>query len=439
MLKKYIILIIPIVIFAEWQIQVVDTNGGAGASLALDSRGIPCISYGDSDNRLLKYTWWTGTDWQTRIVDSIGDWQAPISSLILDTFNVPHIAYFYQPTSDLRYAFWSDSLWFITVIDTLNNTGYIPSIDIDITGDPHISYLTIDSWDLKHASSQNGNWSIEIVDSGNVRILPSSLVMDGNSMIHTTYVELLSNQQGNLKYAKKMQTGWIIEIFDNSETPRPGAIALDSLSQPHIVYSVMHSLVKYAHWNGVDWIIEEVHGVPRQVNCVDIALDKNGLPHIAYSIDEMGIWYAYKTPGGVWEREQVINGIFGQVSLALDSADTPHIAFHDNRTFYAKRNQTGIEHKWSFPQTNFITVYPNPVNQILGIRFCGMQDEVKTLKIFDVSGRVVRDLSALLSYSGDALDWDLCDKHGHKVESGVYFLLARFGSMNINKKIIVVR
>ncbi len=440
-MRKFLIVIVPIVIFAEWQIQIVDTHGGAGASLALDSEGNPYISYGDSDNNILKFARWTGALWEIDVVDTIGSFVYPVSSIALGSTNVPHIAYYFEPGGDLRYGFRSNSTWVIEIVDTNGITGFAPSLYLDNEIHPHIAYFLFDLLDLKYAYRQNNNWIVEVVDTGTVYgVTSSSLCIDNIGHPHIVVAKWVG-AWARLIYLKKVNFDWNAVIFDSSEYVRPpgGAIALDSLSYPHIVYSVAHSFVKYAYWNGIDWMIEVVDAIPRQVNGIDITLDSRDVPHIAYSIDEMGIWYAYKTPGGIWHREQVINGIFGQVSLALDSADTPHIAFHDNRTFYARRSQTRIEHKQSFPQPDCLMAYPNPVSQILCIRFCGMHDGFKTLKIFDVSGRVVRDLSALLFGSADAINWDLCDKHGRRVEPGVYFLLARFGTIDINKKIIVVR
>lgn len=440
MSRKFIIIIIPIIIFAQWQIQIVDTHGGAGASLSLDSQGNPYISYGDPDSSFLKCAQFSNSNWNIMIVDSlIVRYGWPIASLCLDKNNIPLIAYYYEDNEDLRVAFWYDSTWGITTVDSSGRTGFSPSIITDTAGTLHISYFTRDFYDLRYSYGDTSGWAIDVIDTANIRCSLSSLDLDISSNPHITYIQLLGNSQGCVKYAKKQGGTWYIASFDSNETPLPGAIATDSLSHPHIVYSVMHSIVKYGHWNGSEWIIEEVDSVPRQVTCVDIALDGNGIPHIVYSIDEMGIWYAYKTPGGSWQKEQVINGIFGQVSLALDRTDTPHIAFHDNRTFYAKRSQTNIEHRKSFFPENLITLYPNPTRTIVGIRFSGISNDIKALSVFDVSGRVVRNLSALLFNPGDAVNWDLCDECGYRVEPGVYFLIAKLSTMLINRKIIVVR
>lgn len=430
----------PVILLAEWQIQIVDTRGGAGASLALDSQKNPYISYGDSDRDILKYACLVNSDWHIMAVESlIVRYFSPIASLYLIDDSVPIIAYYYENAGNLKIAYLNDSVWETITVDSLGDTGFAPSVVVDHAGNIHISYAKKDSWDLKYAVCQDSVWEVHIIDTTNIRIFFSGLAIDSNGNPHITYDELIGNSQGYLKYAYKQNESWHIVVFDSNETPLPGAIAMDSLSHPHILYSVAHSLIKYAYWDGTSWTIEVVHGVPRQVNCYDISLDRNGFPHIVYSIDEMGVWYAYKTPQGVWEREQVISGIFGQVSLALDSNDTPHIAFHDSRTFYARRSEVGIEDKKSGLQDKTITIFPNPARSSVKIGITGGYKKIESLRIFDVSGRLVCDLSSKWCHPPNMIIWDMCDNHNNKVKSGIYFLEAKIGSKSIKKKVIVLK
>ena len=60
-----------------------------------------------------------------------------------------------------------------------------------------------------------------------------------------------------------------------------------------------------------------------------LALAADGTPHVAFA-DTSGVWYAVRS-NGVWDVQQVAEAAdrpFGQlVSLALDAADAPHLAF----------------------------------------------------------------------------------------------------------------
>lgn len=66
-------------------------------------------------------------------------------------------------------------------------------------------------------------------------------------------------------------------------------------------------------------------------------------------------------------------------------------------------------------------VYPNPFKVKCNITIGqGHRADEVTIKIFDVSGRMVRDLSA--PGSGTALSWDRFDGRGKKVPAGVYLI-----------------
>ncbi len=92
-----------------WRITKIDptTLVGTFSSLAVDSNDHPHIVYCDITNNtydtargMLKYTWLSGTDWQTTTIDSsFGDF-----SLTLDKNNLPHVSYIDPQNQDLKYA-----------------------------------------------------------------------------------------------------------------------------------------------------------------------------------------------------------------------------------------------------------------------------------------------------------------------------------------------
>ena len=70
-----VVLAVPCIATAEWNIQTVDSAGSVGgfSSLALDSGDLPHISYYDATNYDLKYAYYDGAKWQIQTVDSTGD------------------------------------------------------------------------------------------------------------------------------------------------------------------------------------------------------------------------------------------------------------------------------------------------------------------------------------------------------------------------------
>jgi len=102
-----VVLAVPSIATAQWQIQTVDSGGGVGhyTSLALDSAGNPHISYFDDTNENLKYTYHDGAAWQIQTADS-GAFVGRHTSLALDSGDNPHISYWdYSTPRDLKYAF----------------------------------------------------------------------------------------------------------------------------------------------------------------------------------------------------------------------------------------------------------------------------------------------------------------------------------------------
>uniref|UniRef100_A0A7V1EGZ4 T9SS type A sorting domain-containing protein n=1 Tax=candidate division WOR-3 bacterium TaxID=2052148 RepID=A0A7V1EGZ4_UNCW3 len=113
--------------------------------------------------------------------------------------------------------------------------------------------------------------------------------------------------------------------------------------------------------------------------------------------------------------------------------------------FYIKR-RTGIEER--IPHSAFqiphLKVYPNPFSEKIEIRYT-IQDTGYTipdinLKIYDVTGRMVRDLSRLtVNGQRSTILWFGEDDSGHKLPSGVYIIRLEKGEEHILKKVVKLR
>lgn len=115
------------------------------------------------------------------------------------------------------------------------------------------------------------------------------------------------------------------------------SLALDSSGLPHIVY--VGDYVYYAWHNGLSWQTEVVDESPDPVYVfyqapASIALDTTNTPHVAFlDATNRAIRYAYRSTDG-WIISTVDEAAPGQVivyetSLALDSEDRPHISYSD--------------------------------------------------------------------------------------------------------------
>jgi len=84
--------------------------------------------------------------------------------------------------------------------------------------------------------------------------------------------------------------------------------------------------------------------------------------------------------------------------------------------------------------------YPNPFNPSTSIEFSLPAREQVSLKVFDVSGRLVRTLvDGPLSDGSHRYTWDGRNGRGASVASGVYFYVLRSESIRQSRKAVLLR
>jgi hypothetical protein len=92
-----------------------------------------------------------------------------------------------------------------------------------------------------------------------------------------------------------------------------------------------------------------------------------------------------------------------------------------------------------------ISVYPNPFSSKVSFQLSGILEYQNSgeleIRIYDVSGRMVKSLSLTTNHSplGTGLSWDGKDKNGKGLGNGVYFVTYRDESVKISKKIILLK
>lgn len=94
----------------------------------------------------------------------------------------------------------------------------------------------------------------------------------------------------------------------------------------------------------------------------------------------------------------------------------------------------------ALPASFSVRVYPNPFNPSTQIYFHLPSEGVVTVQVYDVNGRIVRELSRGFRKAGDhSVTWDGHDELGRTVASGMYFTHVRFGEERKVAKMMLVR
>ncbi|MEO0227931.1 MAG: T9SS type A sorting domain-containing protein, partial [candidate division WOR-3 bacterium] len=73
-------------------------------------------------------------------------------------------------------------------------------------------------------------------------------------------------------------------------------------------------------------------------------------------------------------------------------------------------------------EDNAVSIYPNPFSAVLNIRLTDSQNGKMSIKVYDISGRLVREWDNMKS---DKVIWDGTDNDGRIISQGIYFLQIR--------------
>lgn len=181
-----------------------DTQTGKWHSMAVDSKGVPHLTYDAFVDGRMKYATRNKDEWNVRVVQSriAGDPEYNIgmgNDLFLDASGKAHITYY--TTHLLRYASEKADGWNVQTVDTVRSAGgwlsYRSSVVLDKSGNPHIIYQ--DGSSEKHAYWDGKAWHVQvIVPTGPDPNRFASLAIDKNDVLYVSYRD---SGDGSLKVA----------------------------------------------------------------------------------------------------------------------------------------------------------------------------------------------------------------------------------------------
>jgi hypothetical protein len=272
-------------------------------------------------------------------IAEIGRW----TSIDVDAAGVPHIAHTGMRSGEgLWYATRASGNWSHECIRGLIYSQYV-SLALDAAGDPRIAFSGGRQFALYYARRQGGAWTFEIADSAQSSYCSLELDADGNA--HVAYQQTL----GRLIYARRDANGWSAEIVDNVSAAYFSSLELDASGAPHIAYVDFRSGffdLHYARKVAGAWVLEVVDDGPNTINLAcALALDSLDTPHIAYHDATLGDLHYARKVGSVWVRQVVDDGAGiptgYDAAIAIGPGRNPRIIYHppsyDGDVFYATR------------------------------------------------------------------------------------------------------
>jgi len=290
-----------------------------------------------------------------------------------------------------------------------------PGIGVDSLMNNHLGYRTDSSTVMRLTYTKLDEDGNMLIDNKTIGFGGQpTLIADHSQNIHVIYSD--PTGPGNrVEYLKLDNDGNILIGPLTISLPQINSntyahMAIDSLQYLHIVWQADSSA---------------------DVHIMYAKLDTMG----NFIISPMKIVYPYQ---GIMPR------------IAVDRSNRLHVVWVDGRLnpggdiFYKRgENEPGVEETagWSQPDAFCLEVYPNPFIQMTDIRY-EIPDEKHSmkdieLKIYDVTGRLVKNFSLSTAYSLlPTVVWYGDDDSGRKLPAGVYFV--RISNIEYKRTIPVV-
>ncbi len=189
-----------------WEARSVEvgTQSGKWNSLFLDQNDLPHVAYSSFKMGELHYAYFDGQGWVRNILDSnpLAGPRGMGASLVLDARGNPMISY--HDLNSLKFAHFDGRKWLTETIEELppyvdwSWKNFCTTILVDHNGNPHISYES-HLLGLKHAWWDGKRWHTQLIRaSQGASIFESSMTIDRNDDLYIAFCDPID---GSLKVA----------------------------------------------------------------------------------------------------------------------------------------------------------------------------------------------------------------------------------------------
>lgn len=229
--------------------------------------------------------------------------------------------------------------------------------------------------------------------------------------------------------------------FDPNATDSSGSVCYWYDASNH-TFIVEHSRVQHIH--------DPTNPTPAELQTFEVILfdpqyypTETGDGEIIFQYKDISnddIWHNYATVG-IENREHTIGLEYTYANIYPDAA----APLQNNRAikFTTDPPDTfpGIEENDQVTApTSIIEIYPNPCRRLINISLC-IEQSAKSieLKIYDVSGRLVKQFNHPTIGLSDHIVWHGTDDTGKRAPEGIYFIHLESDNINIMEKIIFLK
>jgi hypothetical protein len=332
---------IAISISAEdaWNLEIVDQSGSAGShvSLALNSAGVPLISYVDTSSNYLRWAYLSGTAW---VRETKNDPSSGSTSVAFDPANNPYIAYCDKNYNvKIKYANPSFKNWRDKTVDTTDHQFAQVSLVVDANGNEHLSYWDVTDGDLKFAYRSGTVFVISTVDSLGIVGEFSSIDLGPGNSVHISYYD---RSNGDLKLASSTdKINWAISTVDGTgDVGLYTSLAVGDDGRQHIsYYDATNGDLKYAAKNAEGtWNLLAAASGGNEGAWTSLALDAAGQPLISFmDLDGQQLKFAQRVGGSlVTSVVDPAPGSGAYSSIAFSGSNDARIAYGDVQNGFTK-------------------------------------------------------------------------------------------------------
>ena len=195
----------------------------------------------------------------------------------------------------------------------------------------------------------------------------------------------------------------------------------------------LSTVEEYKSGNGTQRLFYLDHHPIQELD--QVSIDDSIQPFTAYAYDPLTGWVSFASAPPAGSDNIKITYAYSQYP------DLGVTNWNESNGNYLFSNTTGIEeHDSKIIQAGlFLDIYPNPFSKMTRISFIGADGLV--MKIYDISGRVVKEFSLPTAYSlvPTVLSWDGTDDNGQTLPAGIYLVELMTGDHSAYKKVVIAR